>query len=169
MFIVRNLGMVICRFVMIFLVLVTLPAGPAAAGDKMDLGKAIRIGTGKTMVIEFTDPDCPFCRKAAAYFSNRRDVTLYIFLKPLAMHPHAREKAEYILSAADRAKAYEEVMAGRLDGKRPAGVTPAGERLLDEHMAIARDEKIDSVPIFVIAGRIVTGFNEQKIEALLPR
>ncbi len=159
----------ISRIAVLFPVLVTLASGPASAGETMDLGKAIRIGTGKTMVIEFTDPDCPFCRKAAAYFRNRRDVTLYIFLKPLAMHPHAREKAQYILSASDKAHAYDEVMTGKLDGKEPGGITPEGKRLLEEHAAIARKYKIDRVPSFIISGRIVEGFDLRRIEELLPR
>lgn len=159
----------VCRIALFFLVLGLLHIGPATADERVDLGKAIRIGSGKTMVIEFTDPDCPFCRKAATYFSNRRDITLYVFLKPLAMHPHAREKSQYILSAADRAKAYVDVMAGKLDSRQPAAITPAGMRLLEEHMAIARDEKIDSVPTFIISGRIVEGFDLRRIEELLPR
>jgi thiol:disulfide interchange protein DsbC len=165
----KNRIAAICRVATLFLALATLLCGPASAGESMDLGKAIRIGIGKTMVIEFTDPDCPFCRKAAAYFRDRRDVTLYVFLKPLAMHTHAREKAQYILSAADRAKAYEEVMAGKLDGRQSTGITQAGMQLLEEHMAVARKERIDNVPTFIIAGRIITGFNQQQIEALLPR
>jgi thiol:disulfide interchange protein DsbC len=167
--IAKKCAVAICRSALLFLVLTILSSGPASAGERMDLEKAIRIGTGKTMIVEFTDPDCPFCRKAAAYFRNRRDVTLYIFLKPLAMHTHAREKALYILSAHDRAKAYEEVMEGKLDGKQPAGINQPGIRLLEEHMAIARGEKVESVPVFMIAGRIITGFNQQQIEALLPR
>ncbi len=167
--IANECGVAARRIAMLLLVLVASASGPASAGERMDLGKAVRIGAGKTMVIEFTDPDCPFCRKAAAYFRNRRDVTLYVFLKPLAMHPQAREKAQFILSAVDRARAYEEVMAGKLDGRQPAGVTQAGVRLLEEHMAIAREEKVDSVPTFVISGRIVEGFDLRRIEELLPR
>ncbi len=156
------------RVAMLLLVLVTSASGPASARERMDLRKAIRIGTGNTMVVEFTDPDCPFCRKAAAYFRNRHDVTLFVFLNPLAMHPHAREKSQFILSAADRAKAYEEVMSGKLDAKRPA-ITHAGMRLLEEHMAIAREEKIAGVPTFIISGRIITGFDQKQIETLLLR
>jgi len=32
------------------------------------LDKAVKIGNGRNKVIEFTDPDCPYCRKAAAFF-----------------------------------------------------------------------------------------------------
>ncbi len=157
------------RIAMFFLVFMTLASKSAVAGEKIDLGKAIRIGTGNTMVVEFTDPDCPFCRKAAAYFRNRHDVTLFVFLKPLVIHPHAREKSQFILSAADRARAYEEVMSGKLDGSRPTAITHAGMRLLEEHIAIAREEKIAGVPTFIISGRIITGFDQKQIETLLQR
>jgi thiol:disulfide interchange protein DsbC len=40
----------------------------ALSAETLDLDKALRIGTGKTTVIEFTDPDCPYCRKAYQYF-----------------------------------------------------------------------------------------------------
>jgi thiol:disulfide interchange protein DsbC len=31
---------------------------------------AVRIGNGRNKVIEFTDPDCPFCRKASRFFKG---------------------------------------------------------------------------------------------------
>jgi hypothetical protein len=83
-------------------------------------------------VVEYTDPDCPFCRKGSEFFRNRRDVTRYVFFNPLPMHPQAREKAQYVLSAQDKAKAYEEVMSGKLDGRKPEGITSAGIKLLEE-------------------------------------
>ncbi len=140
-----------------------------AAGGGLDLSKALVVGNGPKMVIEFTDPDCPFCRKAAAYFNNRRDVTLYIFFTPLAMHPHARQKAQYILSGSDKSRLYHEVMAGAVD-KTPVHVltsTPAGVKLLDEQQAIARKNGVDATPTFMIMGRIVEGFDQHKIEELL--
>ncbi len=161
------------RFFLLLTVLCVtlLPAGIAlaAAGGGLDLSKALVIGNGPKMVIEFTDPDCPFCRKAAAYFNNRRDVTLYIFFTPLAMHPHARQKAQYILSGTDKSRLYHEVMAGTVD-KAPVHVltnTPAGVKLLDEQQAIARKNGIDATPTFMIMGRIVEGFDQRKIEELL--
>src|SRR3972149_9742566 len=39
--------------------------------------KAVKIGGGKKVVIEITDPDCPFCRTASEYFSKKEDVTRY--------------------------------------------------------------------------------------------
>ena len=144
-----------------------LLAGTVLAGDEPDLTKAVKIGTGKTMVIEFTDPDCPYCRKAADYFRTRKDVTLYIFFYPLEVHPASKGKIRYILSAPDRARAYEEVMTGRWDDSRLADITAAGIKLQEEHLEIARRNKIDSTPTFMIYGRIIEGFDLRRIEEKL--
>ena len=77
----------------------------ARAQDTLDLDKAVKVGSGHTMVIEFTDPDCPFCRKAEAYFRNKPGVTRYIFFIPLSSHPASKGKVQYILSAKDKARA----------------------------------------------------------------
>lgn len=149
------------------LFLLSLCCLPLAAAAQLDLDKAVKIGSGKTMVIEFTDPDCPFCRKGSEFFRTRRDVTRYIFFNPLPMHPQAKEKAQYVLSARDRAKAYEEVMSGKLDGKKPDGISEAGIKLLEEQMKIAKEAKVDSTPTFIIYGRIIEGFDQRKLEATL--
>jgi thiol:disulfide interchange protein DsbC len=145
---------------------VMLTTHPVSAAG-LDLSKALKIGTGKTMVIEFTDPDCPYCRRGAAFFKGRTDVTRYIFFNPLPMHPHAREKAACILSSPDPAKTCEEVFAGKLDNTSIPAPSAAGARLLETHMAIAREEGVHSTPTYIICGRIIHGFDQNKIEQLL--
>ena len=140
----------------------------SSAADTLDLDKALKIGTGKTTVIEFTDPDCPYCRKAYQYFLTRPDLTIYVFFNPLSSHQNARQKAQYILSSDDRERAYAEVMSGLYDSTPPSGITPRGKRLLDEQTAIANKMGITSVPVFMIYGRILTGFDLKKIETILP-
>ena len=157
------------RFLLaLFLIATTLFSGTAFA-NSIDLSKALVIGNGPKKVIEFTDPDCPFCRKASAYFHNRRDITRYVFFNPLAMHPNARHKAQYILSGHDKGKLYHEVMSGmvdRIDAKN-LPVTAAGVKLQEDQQAIAQKTGIDSTPTFMIMGRIVEGFDLPKIEELL--
>jgi thiol:disulfide interchange protein DsbC len=155
------------RTLLSLVLLVILVCTPCVVHAALDLDKAVKVGSGKTMVIEFTDPDCPFCRKGSAYFHNRSDVTRYIILNPLPMHPNAREKAEYILSAQDKAKAYEEVLSGKMDGKKPEGIRKEGIKLLEDHLAMAREEKAVSTPTYLIYGRIIKGFNQQLIEELI--
>lgn len=140
---------------------------PAGAAD-LDLGKAITIGNGPKSVIEFTDPDCPFCRKASKYFETRRDVTRHVFFFPLPRHLKAKEKIQYILSQPDRAGAYQEIMSGRMDSiSKFDRITPKGIKLQEEQLDIAKKHKIDSTPTFMINGRIIEGFDLKKIEEAL--
>jgi thiol:disulfide interchange protein DsbC len=151
--------------VLIAMMVIVAVACPAAA--EIDFSKAVTIGSGPNIVVEFTDPDCPYCRKAAAYFESRPDVTRHVFFYPLVRHPKAREKAQFVLSAADKAKAYHDVMSGRLDSAQlPAAPTEAA-RLLEQHLDIARKAKINSTPTFMINGRIIEGFELKKIEGAL--
>jgi thiol:disulfide interchange protein DsbC len=155
------------RFSAAFL-LMTVFTVSGARGDALNLDKALKIGSGKTTIIEFTDPDCPYCRKAYQYFLTRPDVTLYIFFNPLSSHQNAKQKAQYILSADDRERAYAEVMSALFDTTPPEGVNEKGKRLLEEQMAIAQKMGIMEVPVFMIYGRIIKGFDRGKIESILP-
>ncbi|MBJ6727940.1 thioredoxin fold domain-containing protein [Geomesophilobacter sediminis] len=156
------------RAVLLFsLVAVLFGAVAHAAQDDLDLNKAVKVGTGKTMVIEFTDPDCPYCRKAEAFFRGRPDVTRYIFFLPLKNHPNSKPKVQYVLSARDKAKAYLELPIGPLDAHRMAEITPEGIKLQEEHHKIAKENKMNSTPSFLIYGRIIEGFDLRKLTEAL--
>ena len=142
--------------------------GESCAVDTLDLDKAIKVGSGKIMVIEFTDPDCPYCRKAEEFFGKRTDVTRYVFLVPLPMHPEAPGKAQYILSAPDAAKAYRDVMGGSLDGKTPQGITDKGKNLLEEHRQNAQKAGVNAMPTFIISGMIIEGLDMGRMKKVLP-
>lgn len=151
----------------LFLVLTLLLAPLARAEDDLNLDKAVKVGDGKVMVIEFTDPDCPFCRRAEAYFQGQPQVTRYIFFYPLPSHPASKAKVQYILSAKDKAKAYMEVSAGNWDSGKEAMITPEGVKLQKEHLEIVRRNKIEATPTFMVYGRIVKGFNQKALEPLI--
>ena len=140
--------------------------GQASAAG-IDTGKSITIGSGSKTVFEFTDPDCPFCRKASKYFEGRQDVTRHIFFYPLPRHPKAKDKAQYILSQSDSVKAYHDVMSGKMDSVQTFVTTPKGVKRQQEQYDIAKKSKIDSTPTFIINGRIIEGFDVKKIEGAL--
>src|SRR4030066_1218515 len=83
----------------------------------LPLESALKIGNGKTTVIEFTDPNCPYCRKAFDLLSQRKDVTIYIFFIPLSQD--SERKIKHILCSKDKSIAYENVMTGKLDNNAP--------------------------------------------------
>jgi thiol:disulfide interchange protein DsbC len=133
-----------------------------------DLKKAIKVGNGKNIVVEVTDPDCPHCRRMHAYWNLRKDVTRYIFFKPLAIHPDSLKKATYIVASNDQDKALFEVYSGQLDGNR---------QLLDKNYddkgrlamqkAVIDKLRIDATPSYWINGKFVSGENIPLIEKLI--
>lgn len=155
--------------IILFLILLSVAVTyNRAAADNLDFGKAITIGSGVKIVVEFTDPDCPYCRKAAKFFEGRSDVTRHIFFYPLPRHPKAKEKAQYILSQTDRAAAYHEIMSGRMDGvQKFDGITATGIKLQAEQYQAAKAQKVNSTPTFIVNGRIIVGFDQKKIEEAL--
>lgn len=139
---------------------------PSVASE-LDFGKALVIGSGLKTVVEFTDPDCPYCRKAAAYFEKRTDVTRFIFFYPLPRHLKAREKAQFILSQQDKPKFYHAVMSGELDRLQNLEISPKGIKLQEEQYEIVKKAKVVSTPTFMISGRIIEGFDLKRIEEAL--
>ena len=144
----------------------TLMAKAVKAVKELPLDKAVKVGSGKKVVIEFTDPDCPYCRKGSEYFSKRSDVTRYVFFAPLA-HPAAIKKIEYILSAENKAEAYDAMMFGQ---EIPANAKPASDevkKLAQEHLALARKVGIQGTPTFFVKDQQVVGADVQKLDELL--
>lgn len=140
----------------------------ALKAKDLNLGKAVKTGNGKHIVIEFTDPDCPFCRQASSYFESRTDVTKYTFFIPLPMHPDAPGKVRYILCQNDRAKALEEVMNGKIDGQKyETCKNTEVDELMNWHKSEGAKMNVSSTPFFIIDGKAVNGADIPKIEKIL--
>lgn len=157
----------IYRLLAVLVLVASLCTAAAVSAAEIDFSKAVVIGSGPKTVIEFTDPDCPFCRKASKYFEGRKDVTRYVFFYPLPIHRKAKDKVRYILSQPDKAGAYHEVMSGRLDSAPSFNSTPKGIKLQEEQLEIAKRNKVTSTPTFMIFGRIIEGFDQKRIEEAL--
>ena len=141
----------------------------AARVKDLPLGDAIKIGSGKKTVIEFADPVCPFCRRAYEHLAKRKDITLYVFLFPLAqIHPQAIAMSRYILCSPDPAKAFGQAMAGELDGRNLDVTAGCGkENVLTADIAAGKKAGVMGTPAFFINGRFVSGANLPLIDKLL--
>ena len=132
----------------------------------LPLDKAVKVGNGPKKVIEFTDPDCPYCRRASEALKDRTDITRYVFLTPMA-HPNAITKVYYILSSKDQEKAYHDMMGGK---PIPADSTEYSKEVkaqAAEFMDLARSLGINGTPTFFINGQQVVGADMDKINGLL--
>jgi thiol:disulfide interchange protein DsbC len=136
--------------------------------DTLPLDKAIKIGSGKNIVVEFTDVDCPYCRKVEEVFKNRDDITRYVFLLPLdKIHPQSTAKSREVLCAKDPVRAYETAMTGGLDKAELKG---CGSRVkeIDEvlslYKAAAGTIGVEGTPVMWVNKKQVTGADAKKIE-----
>lgn len=136
---------------------------------RLPLDKALTVGHGPRRVIEFTDPDCSFCRTVDDFLGKRDDVTRHIFFYPLeSLHPQAAAKARYILCSEDRERAMREVFAGEWDRQEPPSVAgDCREELLDEHWKLGGSLGVRGTPTLWVDGVRIQGANLESLAALL--
>lgn len=134
---------------------------------QLPLENALKIGNGKNVIVEFMDPDCHFCREAYKFFSLRKDVTIYIFFYPLSQV--SEKKIRYILCAADRVKAYQEIMSGKHDNNPNLKVCPdkKPDDTLKLYKKLAAQIGLRSTPFFYFKGQAIDGFEAPVWEKLL--
>jgi len=135
--------------------------------DSLPLGNAIKVvkGNGSRKLAVFSDPDCPYCRKAEAEFAKLDDITIYNFAYPLPMHPDAGRKAKLVWCSKDRAKAWQDLM---LKGTLPNGKADC-DNPIDENLALGAKLRIDGTPAIIFPnGKRIPGYVDAKrLEAML--
>lgn len=113
-------------------------------------------GNGSRKLAVFSDPDCPFCHELEPELDKVTDVTMYIFLYPLAeLHPDSERKANLVWCADNQVKAWDDLM---LHGKEPAATKKTCEAPLKAIKAFAQKAWITGTPALVFSdGQIVAG------------
>ena len=136
---------------------------------RLPLQKSLTIGHGPHQVIEFTDPDCPFCRKIDAFFAGRSDVTRHIFFYPIErLHPKAAAKARFVLCNENKESALKDVYSGKWDNADlPPIANGCQETLLDEHLQLGGMLGVRGTPSIWVDGISIKGADLDAITALL--
>lgn len=144
---------------------------PKADLDKIPLANSIIMGKpdGKKRMFVFTDPDCPFCGKLHGELkklvSMEPDLTIYIKMYPLDMHPGAYDKARVILGRGSL-DLLEKAFAGQ---KLPAPGGKDPKEPVDESIQLGTSLGVDGTPAMILPnGRMVAGTMEAaKIRSLM--
>ncbi|MBI5331753.1 MAG: DsbC family protein [Betaproteobacteria bacterium] len=135
--------------------------------ESLPLENAVKVvrGNGARKFAVFSDPDCPYCKKAEQEFMKMEDVTIYTFLYPLQMHPDAPRKSKLVWCSKDRGQAWLDLM---LKGKTPAGKTDC-DNPVDENLALGAKLRIDGTPAMILAnGKRIPGYvPADRLDALL--
>ena len=135
--------------------------------DSLPLHNAIKVvkGDGSRKLAVFSDPDCPFCKKAEVELNKLDNVTVYNFAYPLPMHPDAGRKAILVWCSKDRAKAWQDLM---LKGIVPTGKADC-KNPIEDNLALGEKLRIDGTPAMIFPnGKRIPGYvDATRLEAML--
>lgn len=137
----------------------------------IDPAKALAIGpVDAPTIIEFTDPDCPYCQALDRFWSAKaaegKPVRRLIFFVS-GIHPTAAAKAEHILCSPDREEAFNAAYSGQ--------TAPVLRQCAAGHDKVAEDAEmvakvgISGTPTLIADGKLISGFQQAELEAFLDR
>jgi len=132
------------------------------------LDKALKIGSGKTPVVEFIDPNCHYCRLSYNYFASRmKEITLYVFFHPLSQD--SENIIRHVMCSGDKARAYADALGGKLEGHDKLNLCSDKDAadLIKAHQEASAKIGVRATPLFYIRGQVVPGFDKPVIEKLL--
>lgn len=148
-----------------------LAALQSASIESLPLELALKIGDGKKRIVEFTDPECPYCQAYHKYVRGREgELARYIFFYPLSdIHPRAIAAAVHILCAEDKQKAFIDVYERKINFTDLTECAE-GKDMLARHVAIGNRAGVRSTPTLMLGdGKLVAGFDQAGIAEFLAR
>jgi thiol:disulfide interchange protein DsbC len=122
-------------------------------------------GDGSRTLVVFSDPDCPYCQELEKELQDVSNVTIYTFLYPLeSLHPQARDKANNIWCAADRAAVWSNWMLNKT-----LAFSSCEQTVIASNIELGMKHKVLSTPtLFFVDGQRVNGsISRDEIEASL--
>ena len=135
---------------------------------KISLDDAIILGDAgaENKIIVFDDPECSYCSKLhpemKSVVAQRPDIAFFIKMFPLAMHPHAKSKAQTIVCA--KLKGENEKAVQLLEDSLSKKSLPEAEcdtDIVDKNIALAKELYIASTPTLIMPdGRVLPGFKK---------
>ena len=150
----------------------TAMAQDASARRKLgaiDPSKALVLGPASApTVIEFTDPDCPYCRALDRYWAAKaaegKPVRRLIFFVS-GIHAEAAAKAEHILCSPDKEAAFKAIYAGAAP-KELLKCASGGAKVKADAEVVAKIG-INGTPTIIADGKLVSGFQQGELEEFL--
>lgn len=150
----------------------TAMAQDASARRKLaaiDTSKALALGPpGAPQIIEFTDPDCPYCRALDRFWTAKaaegKPVRRLIFFVS-GIHPQAAAKGEHIHCSPDKEAAFRAIYSGAApDVLRTCA---EGAARIREDAAIVAKIGVSGTPTIIADGKLISGFQQAELEEFL--
>lgn len=130
---------------------------------------ALMVGpAGAPKVIEFTDPDCPYCQALERFWlakeAEGKPVQRLVYFVS-GIHPQAAAKAEHILCSPDPQATFKAVYSGA----QPTSLHTcrAGAEKVARDADTVRKMGVSGTPTLFVDGKLVSGFQQAELEAFL--
>jgi|GEM_PF-1109463 len=130
-------------------------------------------GANKYEFVVFTDPECPYCKKAEDHF-EKYDTSVYINFLPLPFHKNAEKWSLEALSSKDFKKAIKQIKTTGKD--LGIDITPKAREQLEKMKALGQELGITGTPKFFVIEKnsdkvvdIIDGANIPKIDEYLKK
>lgn len=137
----------------------------------IDPAKALSIGPANApTIIEFTDPDCPYCRALERFWAAKaaegKPVRRLVYFVS-GIHPQAAAKAEHILCSPDKEAAFQAIYGGA----SPARLLTcaAGHTKVEDDAELVREIGVSGTPTLIADGQLISGFQQAELEAFLDK
>ncbi|MDD2365211.1 MAG: DsbC family protein [Desulfuromonadaceae bacterium] len=130
---------------------------------KIPVENAIVIGNpkGDKKLYVFTDPDCPYCRKAHTQLKKLADLmpdlAIHIMLFPLPMHPAALDKCRTVIETKSIG-----LLDDAFEGKEvPKPKSDRSIKAIDEIVSFGNSHGISGTPTMILPdGRVQVGMRD---------
>lgn len=112
-------------------------------------------------IVEFTDPDCPYCREYHNYVTGVGQPVKRLIFFETRIHPSARPKAIHVLCAEDREAAFLEVYNN--PNMTQFNTCENGEAMADAHLNVSKGAGVNATPTLYLGRTPVRGFRRDAI------
>lgn len=121
-------------------------------------------GNGYRKIIEFTDPDCPHCRKANEFLSSHSvQLERHIYFDT-RLHPNANAKIIHILCAADPTIEFQKVYSDSVTKLNHCDFSAKAAAQLEK---TSIEMAVSGTPTFFIGENLIRGFDRQRLDDYL--
>lgn len=121
--------------------------------NKDALSNLFKVGNGPVEIVEFTDPECSYCREVEQELEPIKDkFTRYVAFMPFPSNQNSKALIEYILCNGTE-ESYKDAFEGKVDLSKfecPAEKKREVENVIENHLSLSREFGIKGTPTFIV-------------------
>lgn len=135
--------------------------------DRLPMDSAIEFGPEDGIeMVEFTDPDCPYCLKYHQVISEKeKELPIRRKLYFLTgIHPAAEPKMRHVICSEDKEQAYQDAYSRKIHEWKDC---EEADEVLAKHQQVVKGLGVAGTPSFLMDGKIEMGFRPDVIDTYL--